>query len=315
MSAHPIDVRVARLASRHLGLVTRPELLRLGLTARQIDLRVERGFLEVVHRGVYRVASAPPSWEQRVLAATLAGGARAVASHRTAGQIFRLRGIEHAPVEILVPRERRVGLDGVIVHRTTALHRPDVARRGLIPITTPARTLFDMAAVIDMETLESALEDAVLQHLASWQYLMRAAERLAGRGHPGSGLIVQLLRERDPETKPTESTLEDEVVRLLRRAGLPAPERQIELWPPGFARPVRFDLGYRPQKLLLEVDSRRWHGARKDVERNSAKANIIVAAGYRALHFTKDDVRRRPDYLVGCVDRELLRGAPRLWAS
>lgn len=75
------------------------------------------------------------------------------------------------------------------------------------------------------------------------------------------------------------------------------------------------DIGYRPVKLALEIDSRRWHGAHRDVERNSTKANVIVAAGWRALHFTKCHIRERPEYLVACVEEELSRGAPGLWAS
>nr|MDQ6910904.1 hypothetical protein [Actinomycetota bacterium] len=259
--------------------------------------------------------SAPVSWEQTVLAATLAGGPHAAASHRTAAKIFGLRGIQRVPVEILVPRQRRVALHGVVVHRALATHRADVTRRGAVPVTSPARTLFDLASVVDIDTVEAALEDAMLQGLVSWGYLMRVAERVAGRGHAGTAPLLQLLRDRDPNASPTESTLEDEVIRLLRRGGLPEPERQIPISVPGQGKTVYLDLGYRPQKLALEVDSRRWHGARRDVERNSAKANVIVAAGWRALHFTAYDVRRRPRYLVACVDQELSRGAPRLWAG
>lgn len=78
---------------------------------------------------------------------------------------------------------------------------------------------------------------------------------------------------------------------------------------PGHKKTVYVDLGYSPVKLALEGDSRRWHGARRDVQRNSTKANIIVAAGWRTLHFTHDDVRCCPDYLIDCVAQELHRRA------
>jgi hypothetical protein len=189
------------------------------------------------------------------------------------------------------------------------LHRADSTWRGRLPITTPARTLFDMAAVLDIDTVEKAMEDAVLTGLVTCDRLIRVGERLAGPGHPGSSALMALLRDRDPDAKPTESPLEDELVQLLRRAGLPAPERQIPIRVPGHRGTVFVDLGYSPVKLALEADSRRWHGARGDVQRNSTKANLIVAAGWRALHFTRDDVRRRADYLIGCVSRELHRRA------
>jgi very-short-patch-repair endonuclease len=120
---------------------------------------------------------------------------------------------------------------------------------------------------------------------------------------------MRLLQERDPDAKPTESTLEDELIRLLRRAGLPEPERQIPIRVPGRSGTIYIDVGYSPVKLALEADSRRWHGARGDVQRNSAKANLIVAAGWRALHFTCDDIRRRADYVIYCVSNELQQRA------
>ncbi|MDQ6927051.1 MAG: type IV toxin-antitoxin system AbiEi family antitoxin domain-containing protein [Actinomycetota bacterium] len=300
---------MSRLAAKQLGLLLRAQLLALGVTRRQVDTWLLSGLLVPVFRGVYRVGAAPPTSEQRLMAACLAAGPTAVVSHRAAANLWQLRGIDSAPVEILLPGPRRPQLDHVIVHRTLDLHRADATRRGVIPITAPARTLCDLAAVVDIETLESAAEDALLIGLVSWDRLLRVGERLAGRGRPGSGALLEMLRERGPEAKPTESPLEDEMVRLLRRAGLPEPRRQIPIRVPGHHKTVYVDLGYSPVKLALEGDSRRWHGARRDVQRNSVKANLIVAAGWRALHFTRDDVRQRPDYLVGCVRQELHRQA------
>jgi very-short-patch-repair endonuclease len=162
-----------------------------------------------------------------------------------------------------------------------------------------------LAAVVDAATVECAMEDAMLTGLVSSERLLRVAERLAGRGHPGSGTFMEMILDRGPDVRATESILEDEMVRILRRAGLPEPERQIPIRAPGTKKRVYVDLGYSPAKLALEADSRRWHGGRGDVQRNSAKANVIVAAGWRALHFTSDDVRVRPDYLIECVARQL----------
>jgi hypothetical protein len=231
-----------------------------------------------------------------------------VVSHRAAAKLWGFRGVETAPVEILVPRSQKPKLTGVVVHRTVELHRADVTKRGVLPITAPARTLFDLAAVVDPQTLEGAAEAVMLTRLASWQRLVDVGRRLAGKGHKGSGELLQLLEERGP-VAPSESEAEDEMLALLRKAGFPPPERQIPVRIPGRRKPVYLDMGYRDRTLALEIDSRRWHGGRHDVQRNSTKANVIVAAGWRALHFTIDDVRRRPGYVVGCVRQEYYRAS------
>ena len=91
---------------------------------------------------------------------------------------------------------------------------------------------------------------------------------------------------------------------MLRRAGLPEPVRQHVVGG------VRLDFAYPSIKLGIEADSRLWHGGRTDVQRNSDKANVLVAHGWRVLRFTWSDVRRRPAYVVDTVARELVLAWP-----
>jgi very-short-patch-repair endonuclease len=292
-----VDVHLNRLAAGQHSLAHRTQATELGMTARQIDERVASGLLIPEQRGVYRLAGAPRTPEQALLAACLAAGA--VASHRSAGVLWAMRGVESARPEIIVPATRCPTLRGVLVHRTDRLDPVDVSRRRRISVTTPARTLLDLGAVVPAPVVESALEDALMRRLVTFALLTATLERLGGPGRNGAGVLRALVEERDPATAPTQSMLEDRMFRLIRRARLPAPVRQYEV------AGVRLDGAYPHLRLGLEADSRRWHGGRLDVQRNSDKANRLLAHGWRVLHFTWFDLTRRCDYVIASVEREL----------
>jgi very-short-patch-repair endonuclease len=257
-----------------------------------------------MHQGVYRLSGAAPSWEQAILAACLAAGHGAVASHRSAGVLWALRGVDAPEPEILVPATRCPTLRGVHVHRTDRLDRIDVSRRLRVPVTTPARTLLDLGAVAPALVVESALEDALMRRLVTFARLANTLERLGGPGRDGAGVLRALVEERDPATAPTQSMLEDLLFRVLRRGRLPDPVRQYEV------AGVRLDGAYPDVRLGLEADSRIWHGGRLDVQPNADKTNVLLAHGWRVLHFTWFHLTRCAAYVVDSVGRQLVLACP-----
>jgi very-short-patch-repair endonuclease len=298
-----VDVLVSRRAAGQHALVHHCQALDLGMTPRQLQTRVASGFLVPVHQGVYRLAGAPVSSEQTLLAACLAAQRGAVASHRAAGWLWRLRGIDDLVTELSVTAGQP-SLSGVVVHRTGRLDAIDRSRTRRIPVTTPARTLLDLGAVAPTEVVESALEDALLRRLVTFELLNGTLDRLSGSGRRGAAVLRALVEERDPETAPTQSVLEDRLRRVLRHGGLPEPVRQYRV------AGVLLDLAYPDDKVGLEADSRIWHGGRLDVQRNSDKHNLLVAHGWRVLRCTASDVRRRPEQIVAAVWRELALACP-----
>lgn len=204
----------------------------------------------------------------------------------------------------MVVGDRHVRLTAVVVHRTDRLDDVDVSRVRRIPVTAPARTLLDLGAVAGPEVVEPALEDALLRRLVSFELLRRTLDRLGGAGRTGAALLRDLVDERDPATAPTQSVLEDLLLRVLRAGGLPEPAPQYDV------AGVRLDFAYPHIGLGIEADSRIWHGGRADVQRNSDKANLLVAHGWRVLHFTWSDVRRRPRHVVECVAAQLALRCP-----
>ena len=293
-----MDVQLNRLAAGQYSLASRSQALDLGMTSRQLHDRLESGLLIPVHKGVYRLVGPPLTTMQALLAACMAAG-DGVASHRSAAAVWALRGVETTTPEISVLGSRRPELRGVLVHRTDRMDDIDVSRRQRLPVTTPARTLLDLGAVVPTPVVESALEDALMRRLVTFRLLINTLERLAGKGRRGAAVLRALVEERDPATAPTESVLEDALVRVLRRGGLPEPVRQYEVGG------VRLDIAYPAVRLGIEADSRIWHGGRLDVERNSDKANVLVAHGWRVLHFGWRHIRHGAAEVVSAVAREL----------
>jgi very-short-patch-repair endonuclease len=299
-----VDVQLNRLAAGQYSLAHRKQALELGMTSRQLHDRLESGLLVPIHQGVYRLAGAAQTSEQALLAACMAAGDRATASHRSAAALWALRGVEADTPEITFPGSRRPQLRGVLVHRTDTLDRIDVSRRRRIPVTTPARTLLDLGAVAPALVVESALEDALMRRLVTFALLTNTLERLGGPGRNGAGVLRALVEERDPATAPTQSMLEDLLFRVVRRGGLPEPVRQYEV------AGVRLDGAYPEFRLGLEADSRIWHGGRLDVQRNTDKANVLLAHGWRVLRFTHFDLTRRAPYVIDSVGSQLVLACP-----
>lgn len=240
-----------------------------------------------------------------------------VALTRLAARQYSLAHRQQALDLGLTPRQRQTRVESgwlVPVHRnvyrlagghcTDELRRIDVSQRRRIPVTAPARTLLDLGSVAPHDVVESALEDALLRRLVTFELLTGTLSRLAGPGRRGAAVLRALVAERDPATAPTQSALEDELMRVLRRGGLPEPVRQYEV------AGVRLDAAYPHVRFGIEADSRIWHGGRLDVQRNSDKANLLMARGWRVLRVTWFDLKRRWRQVVGAVAGELVVACP-----
>jgi hypothetical protein len=283
VSASPtLLARLLALASRQYGLLTRRQWLENGLSQRQLDGALRSGALRPVHPGVYVVTGSRPSLERQVLAACLATGG--YASHRCAAHLWKFRKFERPIIEVLVPKGHAPRLDGVTVRRTVRLDVSEHTKIGGIPVITRARTLLDLVAVAPA-LVEGALDGVLHKAPRELRSIVRVLEQ-AGPNHPGRGLLAPLVAARVAGRRPTESELEDDLLGVIRRFGLPEPVPQHP------CRGRRIDFAYPELLVGIEANSVQAHAAKEDVQRNAEKANDLIE--WWILYFTHDDVHKAP---------------------
>lgn len=303
-----IDIRLHEVAAARAGLLARRDLLDTGGTDHHARRRVGDRCWQRLQRGVYLTGSAPPSWWQRLRAATLAAGPRSVASHRAAACIWGLDGFRTAPLEVLVPITCGPLPSDVIVHRTRRYEPRDVTVHNGQPVTTVERTILDLCRDRSWKTVEVALESAIRKGLTTHTKLRRFLEEGPRQGRKGVRKLRAILVEREGQ-RAAGSAAEVAFLRLVRRAGLPKPQRQhrIDL---GHGAVATVDFAWPDARLAVEVDGFDAHGGRDAFYRDRARENYIRDQGWRLRRVTVDDIRRRPTTLAAALRREVCGVAP-----
>lgn len=285
-----LDLALARLAEHQHSIFDVAALDQLGFSRDQRAQRVGTGRWVELHDGVYRMGGAPVTWRGGLLAACLAGGSHAVASHRSAASVWKVDGGDTRLRELLCPRWRRSSEPGLIVHETKVLDPRDVTIIDGIPVTTIERTLLDLGAVRHALTVERAVETALRKELTTLTDLRSTVRRLGRRGRNGVGVLRRIIDERDPNRRLTESTMELHLLQVLRAHGLPEPVTQHEIVHRGrFV--ARVDAAYPDLLIALEYESLDWHTGKAALIRDSARRNAVVAAGWCPVAVTVEDLR------------------------
>lgn len=184
-----LDIAIAGIAAAHHGLFNRDHLVELSVSPDERRHRLATGRWQSVYDSAYRVAGAPITWKARLLAACWAGGTRAVASDRSALELYWLPGRSRQVLEITCPRAQRARHDGLVVHESRALKPEDMTMVDAIPCTTVERTLFDLAARRRDRTLDLAVDDALRRALTTLPELAHVADRLGKRGRDRKSVV------------------------------------------------------------------------------------------------------------------------------
>jgi very-short-patch-repair endonuclease len=287
---------MVRLAARQHGVVAAKQLSALGLTRDAVKHRVRHGRLTPLHRGVYLVGPNETPLT-RLMAATLACGPEAVLSHHAAAALHGF-GREAAVIDVTVrsgqPRTRR----GLRVHRAK-LGDEDVTTREGIPVTTPARTITDLAKTTARRELGRAVEEALIQRCIDTDTLTRAVDEAAGRR--GARALRATAQTRDPQI--TRSEAERRLKRLIEQAGLERPETNRRVG--GY----EVDAVWRSRRLVVEVDGYAFHGGRAAFERDRRKDALLTASGWRVIRVTWRQLVDEPHLVVARVAAALALAA------
>jgi very-short-patch-repair endonuclease len=279
------------LAARQHGLVERSQT---GLSNDAIAEWVRAKRLVRVQPAVYRVAGAPITREQRLLAACLAAGPDSAVSHRPAAHEWGMGDFPDV-VEIVTPRARWPRLRNVRVHRSTDLRTDHLTVRRGVPVTKPLRTLVDLG-----QSAPWAVSDALELGLADRLFHIRAADAvlddLGRKGRTGVGVLRRVLDQRALERGIPDGLLEPRMARLLQKQGLPKPAFQHWVTPG-----IRVDFAYVDLKIAIEVDGFSTRRTPAALDASNARQNELVLLGWTVLRFTWKQVVRQPDLVARTV--------------
>jgi very-short-patch-repair endonuclease len=282
------DELIHRIA--RLGIVTRGDLMRAGITDHELIGRLHRGSLRLLHPGVYATFGTPLDYRARVRAGCLASGPEAAGSHRSALAIWGLLDGEQ-PVEITAPRSSHPVPTGVVLHRPNQLRPVDVTVRGLVPITNPMRTLLDAGAVLPRPVVAECVERALVSRLVTVKGLRVVLAELGGRGRSGTGALRTYLDRRALGDRRPESMIEPLMARLLYRdLGVGPIEYQRTIVLDGTS--VRPDFVLPKAMVAVEVDGLDAHGSRGAIDRDLERQNLLIRGGYLVLRYTITHLRR-----------------------
>lgn len=275
-SRREIEERIVAVASGQHGVVTRAQLLEIGVADRSIAHRLVTGRLSTLHRGVYGVGPfVPPA--APLMAAVLACGPRAVLSHRSAAALHQLLAAPPAIPSVTEPRPSCRRRPGIRVWRVRRLDDDETTRREGIPVTVPLRTLIDLAVELDENALERVIARAERERLVTDGDLRAALERYRGRAGFRRFRVV-LGRIGGPSF--TRSEAEARFLALIRRARLPAPRSNVHI--AGY----EVDFLWPELQLAVEVDGYRYHGARARFEADRRRAATLAAHGIQVVSLT-----------------------------
>jgi very-short-patch-repair endonuclease len=297
---HVLQVRgtgergVAEVAGAQRALVHLSQLRALGVSRGSYEHRVEVGALHRVFPSVLSVVHPLREAWAAETAALLHAGDDAVLSYETAAALWGLTATPSFVAITVIGRHVR-SRPGLHVHRVKTLDIRDVSMHLGFPVTSPARTLIDCAA--------QGAVDALLNE-ARARKLVKDAEIEAAMGRcPGRTGIKRLRRllEAEKETGFTRSKAERVLKRLVRDAGLDRPIFNT------YVEGVEADAYWPARKLVVEVDSIQFHGHYQAFQRDRAKANQLIAAGYVVLRFTWPQLTKRPMAVVATITRTLGR--------
>jgi predicted transcriptional regulator of viral defense system len=261
------DRAVAKLAASQWGVLSLDELRACGLNKAAVGVRVRRGNLHRLYHGIYVVGHRNLPLEGQFLAVVKACGAFAVLSHYSAAALRCLVKWDGRPFEITAPSKH--------THPRIKAHRSDSIERELvngISVTTKLRTVIDLRAVADDETVKRAL---------------RAAKFTAAE-------LAQLPpRLVDLGAVHTRSPLEDSAYDIVVRAGLQRPSEVNAPYrlPSGTVYP---DLRWPELRLIVEVDSAEWHDDPLAQLADRERQAELEAAGERVLRVRKPELANRP---------------------
>lgn len=278
-----LEDRIRELAAAQHGVVGRAQLIELGLTGSAIGRRVRSGRMRAAHRGVYLVGPSI-SARTRAMAAALAGGPGVVVSHLDATLLWQMvSGTGGPPIHLTTAGGTRRSRAGLVFHRSRSLSEDERGVVDGIPVTSPFRTLVDVAPLLGARELERAVAVAEREGLVSAAQLAALPERY--RGRPGIDALRELIL-RDVEPAFTRSEAERRGIDLIDRHKLPRPRTNVRIGP------YELDLFWPEERVAVEIDGHAHHSVRPHFDGDRRKGAWLGAQGIEVIRLSWKQITR-----------------------
>jgi len=236
------------------------------------------------------------------MAAVFAAGETSLLSHRSAARLWHLMPPAVEWIDVTCPPGRVVRRKGIVAHESVVADDERTVLNG-IPVTSPFRTVFDLAAVLTLRELERVWHEAEVRELRDRVSLPMLLERYPGRR--GARNMRTLLEEAEP-VGFTRNDFEEAFRVLVNVHGIKRPRMNADLALRG--RIFEIDALWLEEHVTVELDSRSVHGTKKRFESDRQRDRILVAEGYRTVHVTWRQMQDEPEEVVGDLRKALGQG-------
>jgi uncharacterized protein DUF559 len=268
------------------GVLSLAELFRCGLTRRSVSRRVAAGRLHWKYRGVYAVGHPKLTIEGCFLAAVKACGKGARLSHFAAAALYGFVEWDFRDIDVTITGRGTRGHPGIRLRSTMTLGGADIRVHKGVPITSPVRTVIDLAAILDYESLRSAVRRAMSLNRLTLPELIATMRRMKGRR--GMRNLVKVVST----AVPTRSEFEDIVHDLIVGGGFAQPDVNMPLIIA--ARTVIPDFRWPEQRVIVEADSRKWHDNPVARAEDAERQAFLEAAGETVVRVTYNEAVKQP---------------------
>jgi hypothetical protein len=297
------DGAIAALAEQQHGVVSRGQVRGLGLTDREISVRLQQGRLHPLFHATFAVGHRAINRQGRMLAAVLACDGETVLSHGSAAELLGLWDKQLPVVHVIPPDWSGRKIVGIRWHRVRLPQPDEIESRDGIPCTTVSRTLVDMAGWLGWGQLRRLVEQAAILRQLDVHEIDLVLSRGRRRGAPRLRTILAPWRNTAEPRPRVRSRLEARLLPRLIEEGLPPPRTNVTLRLEG--QQLEVDLLWARQRLVIETDGEETHATSAAFQRDRWRDQLLIAAGYRTARITWAHVRDEPTAVVNRIARML----------
>lgn len=290
--------QVIAYAKRHGGVITTREILELGMPKSTLNRRVEDGILVRLGRGVLALPGTSTRPDALMRAAGRSLGA--VVSHNSAARLHGMEPVPKSLPTVTVSHRGTYTFPGLSVHQSTDMRPEHVVRIEMMDVTSPERTLVDMAKVLGAAHLERLVDNSLAAGLADVEDLADLYTALTRPGKKGMKALGRVLIDRVGDEQVAQTVIETRLFSLLRKAGVSLPIRQFHA---PWLEPIngRVDFAYVDAQIVVEADSRRWHLLFDAFDADRRRDIAAQLAGWIVLRFTWRMLVDEPTFVVNTV--------------